>query len=317
MPDKNSLIELSHFSEKKIIQLFQKCIDLKKNFHLHKLPDSVLKGVAVLLFFEPSTRTRFSFEAACARAGVHPLILGGSRGTSLEKGETMEDTVLNLEALRPLFFVIRCPDDLDLNQLQAQISVPILNAGWGKQGHPTQALLDAVTLFERWGTLKNKKILFVGDIKHSRVVASHLQLSSLMSYEIGYCAPDVLLPQNFKSEKNQYFDRLEAGLRWADAVVALRVQKERHMGHAYSDDFMSDYRENFGLNFKKLEHFKNDGLILHPGPINYGVELEKEILKDSRSVILQLVENGVFMRETIVRKIIQDQSVHSFAEGMS
>ncbi len=307
MPDKNSLIELSHLNENKITQLFYKCIELKKKFNAHSLDESKLKGIAVLLFFEASTRTRFSFEAACARAGVHPLILGGASGTSLEKGETMEDTVFNLEAMRPLFFVIRCPDSLDLNSLQKQISVPILNAGWGMKGHPTQTLLDAVTLFERWGTLKNKKILFVGDIKHSRVVGSHLQLSSIMNYDIGYCAPKELLPVNVNS-KITIFDDLTQGLKWADAVVGLRVQKERHIDLTSSltseDNFISEYREKFGLNLKKLEHFKSDGLILHPGPINYGVELEKEVLKDPRSVILQLVENGAFMRETLVREIL-------------
>lgn len=310
MHGKKSLIELSHFSEKNITQLFQKCIDLKIKFHEHKLSDSVLKGIAVLLFFEPSTRTRFSFEAACARAGVHPLVLGGASGTSLEKGETMEDTIFNLEAMRPLFFVIRCPDNLDLNAIQKQISVPILNAGWGMRGHPTQTLLDAVTLYERWGTLQNKKILFVGDIKHSRVVGSHLQLSSIMNYQIGYCAPIELLPSNYDAKKNQTFDKLEEGLKWADAVVALRVQKERHVDLARTDHFIADYREAFGLNSKKLEKFKSDGFILHPGPINYGVELEKEVLKDPRSVILNLVENGAFMRETLVREIIyQDKDL--------
>jgi aspartate carbamoyltransferase catalytic subunit len=303
MPDKNSLIELSHLNENKITQLFDKCIQLKKNFNAQSLPESKLKGVAVLLFFEASTRTRFSFEAACARAGVHPLILGGASGTSLEKGETMEDTVFNLEALRPLFFVIRCPDSLDLNSLQKQISVPILNAGWGMKGHPTQTLLDAVTLFERWGTLKNKKILFVGDIKHSRVVGSHLQLSKIMNYQIGYCAPKELLPLYVKSDVT-IFDDLAEGLKWADAVVGLRVQKERHIDLIHEDNFISNYREKFGLNLKKLEYLKSDGLILHPGPINYGVELEKEVLKDPRSVILQLVENGAFMRETLVREIL-------------
>lgn len=305
MSDKNSLIELSHLSEKKIKYLFQHCIDLKKNFHPQKLSESALKGVAVLLFFEPSTRTRFSFETACVRAGVHPLVLGGAHGTSLEKGETFEDTVLNLEAMRPLFFVIRCSDSLNLNQLQKQISVPILNAGWGMQGHPTQALLDAVTLFERWGSLENKKILFVGDIKHSRVVVSHLQLASILNYKIGYCSPPELRPENLNS--HQCFDELESGLKWADAVVALRVQKERHAEMTSSDKFISEYKKKFGLNLKKLENFKKDGFILHPGPINYGVELEKEVLTDSRSVILQLVENGVFMREALVREIIKNQ----------
>lgn len=308
MSDQNSLIELSQLSENKINQLFQSCIELKKKFKQHTLPESTLKGIAVLLFFEPSTRTRFSFEAACARAGVHPLILGGASGTSLEKGETMEDTIFNLEAMRPLFFVIRCPDALDLKDIQKQISVPIINAGWGMKGHPTQALLDTVTLFERWGSLRSKKILFVGDIKHSRVVGSHRQLSSILNYKIGYCAPRELLPQDIDAKSVEVFDGLDEGLKWADAVVGLRVQKERHASQS-DDSFISEYRHSFGLNSQRLEKFKSDGLILHPGPINYGVELEKEVLTDSRSVILQLVENGAFMRETLIRQILQNQSL--------
>lgn len=120
-----------------------------------------------LLFFEASTRTRLSFETACARWGVHPLRLDGKAGTSLEKGETLEDTVLNVAAMNPSFLVIRCGDDLDLQQMQSQVAMPILNAGWGKKGHPTQALLDAYTLRQHFGKdLQGLKFLIVGDVRH-------------------------------------------------------------------------------------------------------------------------------------------------------
>lgn len=125
--------------------------------------------------------------------------------------------------------MIRCPDSLDLKEMQKQISVPIINAGWGMKGHPTQALLDAVTLFERWGNLNSKKVLFVGDIKHSRVVGSHRELSSMLNYKIGYCAPPALLPQDRDTKNVEVFAHLDEGLKWADAVVGLRVQKERHV----------------------------------------------------------------------------------------
>jgi aspartate carbamoyltransferase catalytic subunit len=163
-----------------------------------------------------------------------------------------------------------------------------------------------VTLFERWENLRSKKVLFVGDIKHSRVVGSHLQLSSLLNYKIGYCAPKALLPEDIDTKNVEVFYHLDEGLKWADAVVGLRVQKERHSSQS-DDTFISEYRESFGLNSKRLEKFKSNGFILHPGPINYGVELEKEVLSDSRSVILQLVENGAFMRETLIRQILQKQ----------
>jgi aspartate carbamoyltransferase catalytic subunit len=304
MPDVQSLIDFSSLTHQKILHLFDQCLGLKRKFAHRQAQVSPHYGVGVLLFFEPSTRTRFSFEAACARAGVHPLILGGASGTSLEKGETMEDTVLNLEAMRPLFFVIRAPDSFDFFSMAEQIGVPVLNAGWGSRAHPTQALLDAVTLFERWQSLEGRRILFVGDIKHSRVVSSHVQLSQILGYRLGYCAPPVLMPDVLPSQAEQ-FESLAQGLRWADAIVGLRVQKERHASEASATtDFIDDYRRRYGLNQKSLQDFKSNGFILHPGPVNYGVELEPEVLRDRRSVILQLVENGVFLRETLVRNII-------------
>ena len=305
MPDIKSFIELSKFSSAQITDLFQKCLQLKKNFSKNPKASPSLNGTATLLFFEPSTRTRFSFESAAVRAGVYPLVFSGASGTSLEKGETMEDTIMNLEAMRPLFFVIRAPDSLNLHEIQKKISVPILNAGWGLRAHPTQALLDTVTLFEQWQTLKNKKILFVGDIRHSRVVNSHVELSKMMGYEIGYCGPENFLPEKLVEQghgKIEMFTNLKEALRWADAVVALRVQKERHSSPSLA---MQDYREHYGLNSQSLENLKSDAVIMHPGPINYGVEMEENVLQDQRSVILKMVENGVFMREALIREVLE------------
>lgn len=306
MSDQKSIIELSKFTSAQITDLFQKCLQLKKNFSKNLKTTPPLNGTATLLFFEPSTRTRFSFESAAVRAGVYPLVFSGSSGTSLEKGETMEDTIMNLEAMRPLFFVIRAPDSLNFYDIQKKISVPILNAGWGLRAHPTQALLDMVTLFERWQSVKNKKVLFVGDIRHSRVVNSHIELSEIMGYQIGYCGPQSFLPENISTDSSQkkieMFTDLKKGLKWADAVVALRVQKERHSGQSLT---VQDYREHYGLNPQSLENLKSDALIMHPGPINYGVELEESVLQDQRSVILKMVENGVFMREALIREVLE------------
>ncbi|MGZ3691145.1 MAG: aspartate carbamoyltransferase catalytic subunit, partial [Pseudobdellovibrio sp.] len=180
---KSSLITLNNLSKQKIDKLFSQTSILKTNFNQHQMTSGVYhsgyKGTAALLFFEPSTRTRFSFEAACSRAGFHPLILDGGIGTSLEKGETVEDTIYNIKSMRPLFFVVRCNDQVNLAEIDANIEEPVINAGWGKQGHPTQALLDAFTMFEQWKDLKNKNVLYVGDIKHSRVVSSHIELAKI------------------------------------------------------------------------------------------------------------------------------------------
>jgi len=304
---KSSLINFDGFSKNKIESLFQKTLQLKGQTHSATFEDSLAKAgrghTAALLFFEPSTRTRFSFEAACVRAGYHPMVLDGGIGTSLEKGETVLDTILNIEAMRPLFFVIRCNNDLNLQQVATQVSIPVINAGWGVHGHPTQALLDTVTVFEKWQTLQKKKILFVGDVKHSRVVASHFELAEILGYEIGVCAPLEFLPTGKGVESFKYFEKIEDGLEWANAVMALRVQKERHDGSAFD---IAKYRKNFGLNSIRLKHTDPKTLIMHPGPINYGIELETEVLTDSRSVILQQVENGVFLREALIRNLFKE-----------
>ena len=301
---KSSLITLNDLEKTTIVSLFSEAQSLKKNFNEHKLTSGIYhsgyKGTAALLFFEPSTRTRFSFEMAASRAGFHPLILDGGIGTSIEKGETFEDTIYNIQAMQPSFFVIRCNDLVDLSQLATQLKAPLINAGWGKQGHPTQALLDALTIHEKFGTLEKKNILFVGDIKHSRVVSSHIELSQKLNYNIGYCAPEELSPETAPNFV-QKFNKLNEALEWADAVIALRVQKERHDNENLF--LLEDYRENFGLNFLSLKNLKAESVIMHPGPINYGVEIESEVLKDVRCVILKQVENGVFLREALIRRM--------------
>ncbi len=301
---KSSLINLKNLSQKTVGSLFSKTLELKNNFNQHQLSAGVYhsgyKGTAALLFFEPSTRTRFSFEAACSRAGFHPLILDGIAGTSLEKGETVEDTIFNVEALRPLFFVIRCDNKLDLQKISEQVSVPIINAGWGQQGHPTQALLDGLTIFEKRGELSQQNILFVGDIKHSRVVSSHIELAAITGSQLAFCAPDEFLPEQIPAGV-KVFSRLEEALLWAHVTIALRVQKERH--DSSSKFSLSDYRQNFGINLQRLQKLSPDAMIMHPGPINYGVEIESEILTDPRCVILKQVENGAFLREALIRNL--------------
>lgn len=306
---KSSLIHLNQLSQNKIELLFQNALQLKDEFLNQKENHFVNENskqllsnkTAALLFFEPSTRTRFSFESACVRAGFHPMVLDGQAGTSLEKGETYLDTVLNIEAMKPAFLVIRCGADLDLMKLSQMISTPIINAGWAAQGHPTQALLDALSLFERWKTLDQKKILFVGDIKHSRVVASHFELASLLNYQVGLCAPTSFRPDSAKQNKFIHFEKLDQGLQWADAVMALRVQKERHDGISID---INHYHQNYGLNNESLKSLKPQAFIMHPGPINYGVEMHADILKDPRSIVFQQVENGVFLRQSLILNLV-------------
>ncbi|MGE5087413.1 MAG: aspartate carbamoyltransferase catalytic subunit, partial [Bacillota bacterium] len=164
-----SLIDLKCLDKEKINILFSYADQLALN------PSSFSKGfgkTGALLFFEASTRTRMSFETACARLGVYPILLNGKAGTSLEKGEALEDTILNVAAMRPSFLIVRSGDDLDLAAIAQKVSCPILNAGWGKKGHPTQALLDAYTIYKHLGSCQGQKLLIVGDVRHSRVAQS-------------------------------------------------------------------------------------------------------------------------------------------------
>lgn len=305
---KSSLITLQDTHASSVHLLFSKALELKQKNSLraagYETHHSGYKGTAALLFFEPSTRTRFSFESACSRAGYHPLILDGGIGTSLEKGETIEDTIYNIQAIRPDFFVIRCHDHVDLQQIDRKLQVPVINAGWGRKGHPTQALLDALTIVEQSGKIEGKNILFVGDIRHSRVVASHTELAAVLGYHIAFCGPDGFMPlQPVTGAK--LFGKIDEALDWADAVIALRVQKERHDNENIF--LIEDYRENFGLNAERLQKLRQDVLIMHPGPVNYGVEIETDVLRDSRCKILAQVENGAFLREALIRELFANR----------
>lgn len=270
---------------------------------LFSFADQIVSGTApaiqgfgktgALLFFESSTRTRMSFETACARLGIYPLRLDGKSGSSLEKGETLEDTVLNVDAMNPSFHVIRCSDDLDLESLSHKVKAPILNAGWGKKGHPTQALLDAYTIRKHLGSCEKQKILIVGDVRHSRVASSHFELAKKLNYEVALCGPSSFIPEH---PEVKVFTSLTEGLQWATVAMALRVQLERH-NTSYS---LSDYREQFGFTAENLKALSSKALIMHPGPINQGTELDSDILQDARCKVLDQVANGVLIRQSLI-----------------
>lgn len=291
-----SLIDLRSLEKTKIDFLFSFADQIAAG---KSSPIEGFGKTGALLFFEASTRTRMSFETACARLGVHPLRLDGGAGSSLEKGETLEDTVLNIEAMQPSFLVIRSGEDLDLQALSEKIPTPILNAGWGKKGHPTQALLDAYTIRKHLGTCAGQKLLIVGDVRHSRVAASHFELAEKLGYEVALCGPAEFLPTQ---PPCQVFKDLSQGLQWATAAMALRVQLERH-DHKYA---LADYRDQFGFTTKNLQSLSEKALIMHPGPINQGTELDSEILQDSRCKVLDQVRNGVLIRQSLIQMTMKE-----------
>lgn len=293
-----SLLDLKSLSVDQIQHLFSRAQALSTN------PEPALYAghTMALLFFEPSTRTRFSFETAAHRLGLGPLVLDGIQGTSLEKGETFLDTVYNVAAMHPRALVIRAPDDFPMDQVAQELGMPIINAGWGVKGHPTQALLDALTLKQEFNDLSRLKVLFVGDIRHSRVVASHFELLEKLGAEVGLSGPEEFL---IDRPGTNLFRRLEDGLEWCDAVVALRVQFERHGGARKLSFSQEDYRVNYGLNRHRLTHLRSKGVVMHPGPINYGIELEQDIMHDSRVRVLKQVSSGVLMREALLRGLLE------------
>lgn len=294
-----SLLDFESTSADSIQSLFF----LAEKIKHQKLAPRSRGEVLALMFFEASTRTRLSFETAAIRAGIGSFYFDSGAKSSLEKGETLEDAILNVAAMRPDVLVIRAPADLPLKQIAEKINVPVINAGWGAYAHPTQALLDVMTLREHWkkrqSSEKDKKILIVGDLKFSRVASSHIQLAKILGYQVGQCGPRTLLTDH---PDVQTFQSFAEGLQWADAAMALRVQFERH---GSSVDFSKEiYREQFGFNHQSLQNLSGQGLIMHPGPINHGIELESDVLTDKRCVVLDQVTHGVFIREALLRTIL-------------
>jgi aspartate carbamoyltransferase catalytic subunit len=300
MPERSrSLLNFANFSETELAELFSLALSLKSKPRPPKLDGRSLG----LMFFEPSTRTRLSFEIAGNRAGLNPVLFDLGHPSSLEKGESLEDTVLNFAAMDPALIVVRCDHRLDLEALSKQTNCPLISGGWGVKSHPTQALLDIFTLKTRWGSLQNKKLLIVGDIRHSRVASSHFELAQKLGYQIGQCGPEGFLVDHAKSP---VFQDLQAGLQWADAVMALRFQFERHDKTVELSKL--SYQGQYGLNDKTLKALKSSGWILHPGPIHYGIEMEPEVAKDSRFLVFDQVNSGVFMREAILRWMMGEQT---------
>lgn len=294
----HSLIDLRSLEKNKIDLLFTIADKIAANSALS------IEGfgkTGALLFFEASTRTRMSFETACARWGIHPLRLEGSAGSSLEKGESLEDTVLNVDAMQPSFLVIRCGDELDLAKMSSLVRAPILNAGWGRRGHPTQALLDAYTIRQRLGQIAGQRVLIVGDVRHSRVAASHFELAEKLGYEVALCGPRDFMPDHSGC---RIFSSLSEGLSWSTVAMALRVQLERH-ALQYS---LFDYREQFGFTRENLAALSKKALILHPGPINQGTEMDSDILQDPRCAVLGQVGNGVLIRQSLIYMTVEGES---------
>jgi aspartate carbamoyltransferase catalytic subunit len=208
--------------------------------------------------------------------------------------------------MEPVAVVIRCGDEVDLYALQKKIKIPLLNAGWGKKAHPSQALLDVLTLKANGRDFKKEKLLVIGDVKHSRVMGSHFQLAKILGYEIAVCAPKEFLPEAYSG---LHFTKLTEGLSWASSVMALRVQHERHGGDYKEKYTLASYRDQYGLSLQKLKVWKSDGLVMHPGPVNYGIELDLDVNQDPRCKILEQVKWGTYLRQALLADVLSAKAV--------
>lgn len=260
--------------------------------------------VMALVFAEPSTRTRLSFQMAGFRLGVRSVSLDNPSVASLSKGETLEDTLRNVAAMRPDAMVVRFNDDMDAQKVLPQLGCPIINAGIGTEEHPTQALLDAYTIQEYRGQVKGERVLIVGDVLHSRVANSNLILLKKMGAEVAYCAPEEFAPQKHNWKGVKQFGTIAEGIEWATVVMGLRVQRERHPAGRSVGLSIAEYRERYRIGGDQLNLFIKDGILLHPGPVIRGIEFSDFVLSDSRCKVLEQVTNGVFVRAALVSFVL-------------
>jgi len=258
-------------------------------------PLGVLRGRTVInLFFENSTRTRTSFELAAKRLGADVINMQ-AQTSSIKKGETLIDTAMTLNAMHPDALVVRHPESGAVQLLSEKVDCAVINAGDGSHEHPTQALLDALTIRRRKGRLEGLVVAICGDVSHSRVARSNIYLLNAMGAHVRVVAPRTLIPPAMERFGVEVFYDMKRGLTDADIVMMLRLQTERMHGSFVPS--IREYFHFFGLDYAKLAVAKDDALIMHPGPMNRGVEIDTEVADDiDRSVIRQQVEMGVAVR---------------------
>jgi aspartate carbamoyltransferase catalytic subunit len=263
---------------------------------IKKVP--ALRGKTVVnLFYEPSTRTRTSFEIAEKRLSADTLNVAIA-SSSVVKGETLVDTAMNLEAMSPSIFVMRHASSGACHLLSRVCRAAIINAGDGMHEHPTQALLDAFTIRERKGRLAGLKVAIVGDLMHSRVLRSNVLLLTKLGAEVWVCAPATLIPLGLEAMGVRVTTKVDEAVEGADVIMMLRIQLERMQGGYFPS--LREYFTTFGMTEQRVARAKPDAIIMHPGPINRGVEIASEVADGPASVILDQVANGVAVRMAVL-----------------
>jgi aspartate carbamoyltransferase catalytic subunit len=294
----NHLLGIKGLKKEDIELIFSTADHFKEviNRPIKKVPS--LRDITIAnLFFENSTRTRLSFELAEKRLSADVVNFSAS-SSSVSKGETLVDTVNNILSMKVDMVVMRHPNPGAGVFLSKHVDARIVNAGDGAHEHPTQALLDTYSIREKLGDLSGKKVVIVGDILHSRVAISNIYALNLLGAEVMVCGPSTLIPKHIESLNVKVETDLRKALEWADVANMLRVQHERQDLKFFPS--IREYTQRYGVNMDLLKSLKKEVLILHPGPINRGVEITSEVADSDQAIILDQVENGVAVRMAVL-----------------
>ena len=298
MFDHKHLISLEKFPKKDIQQIIDTAFNFKEVLErpIKKVPS--LQGKTIVnLFFENSTRTRISFELAQKRLSADTVNFSAS-SSSLKKGESFKDTAQNIEAMKIDAVVMRHPSPGAPHQLKKFINAQIINAGDGTHEHPTQAILDMMSIQEKFGKIKGLNIAIIGDIYHSRVARSNIYGLVTMGANVTVCGPPNLVPREISNLGVDVNYNIDEVVEWADAVNILRIQRER-MGVGLIPS-VREYRRLFGVTYERMSRRDKELVIMHPGPMNRGVEIDSEVADSDQAIILEQVLNGVASRMSIL-----------------
>lgn len=267
-----------------------------KNGEVSHFPDRIVGN----LFFEPSTRTHQSFIMAEKKMGIQNMDLF-PEGSSLKKGESLYDTAKTYEAIGADALVIRSKEDKYYEALRGKLSIPVLNGGDGSGDHPTQSLLDLLTIQEEFGSFEGLKVLIAGDISHSRVAHSNMEVMERLGMKVYQSAPEV-----FQEKKRTYHDMDEI-IRDMDIVMMLRVQHERHEVKSMLD--CESYNRDYGLNERRISLMKPSAILMHPAPVNRGWEVADEVVECEKSRIMRQMRNGVYVRMAVLERALQEGNI--------
>ena len=293
-----NLIGIKNLNINDIRLIFKTADNFKEiiNRPIKKVPS--LRDITIAnLFFENSTRTKLSFELAEKRLSADVLNFSASQ-SSLKKGESLMDTINNILSMKVDIIVIRHPNAGVPEFISTKVDATIINAGDGAHEHPTQALLDSYSIREKLGEIRNKNILIVGDIIHSRVALSNIFALKMQGANVKLCGPNSLIPKYIEKLGVKVINNFDEALEWCDVVNMLRIQNER-MNRSFFPS-IREYVKSYGLNNDRLNKLSREIIVMHPGPINRGVELTSEIADSKNSIILDQVENGVAIRMAVI-----------------